>query len=137
MSKLLISNKTLAQAKRLHEQAMDFKCDITRPVSSGVDAINQPLPAHYQSHLPDVPCLYIQNVSTGTVTGEQIENWSAFALTKYQIFIPIGTDVEITDRVEAIRNRESNPVDDAVKYYEIKEKNLLPTALQLSLQAIQ
>jgi hypothetical protein len=112
---------------------MTYTCTVKRLATSTTrDSDNQPVSSGtWVTHLTGQKC----NLVTQMVafrTGEQQDKDTAMVMSRYKLDFPYGTDVLVSDRVYDLVDRQGNPLDASVQFYEIKEE--IPSEISLSLQ---
>lgn len=78
--------------------AMTERATVQR-ATTVIDSLGQPTPT-WAAHLPSLPCRWWTKDENEVMDGQKV---AVFSPTR--ILVPIGTDILVTDRITAIKNR--------------------------------
>jgi hypothetical protein len=108
----LITDRTIEKVKGLVERLMDFTCSIERAATSTTDDYGQDVPSGWVVAHAGVICSYKAS------SIEKNQRTSEFVETDPQMKMPLGTDVLLTDRITAVKDRHGIAVEPGT--FEIK-----------------
>lgn len=94
---------------------LPYKAYLSREVSPGTDEWGQPIPtpeaglAYHPSN--PIDCDFVVKTTTGDTQGQNITNDHSVFDNYYQLVVPFGSDVLLTDRVDEIRDELGNVIN--------------------------
>ena len=132
MSTYLLNDKVIAQIRAVTGRLMDHTITLQRPTAGAPNAYNQPT-VSYGAH-PASPVKAAFSQTPGA--GERDTPTADYTLGRYSLLVPAGTDIQTSDRITSIKDRNGVEVDPAATVYNIIERVPGIAGLQLTIQKV-